>query len=184
MNPRRAVPSHSQIHTLLGEPLLSWPEVSSVAVREIIQTDHEVETAVLAVVADAASRQPGDLTGLVIEGLSEAVTGTYPAWLPEAEHLAGPGGAGLAALRAICERVASDSNLFGPFLIAAAEAALCGRSLGVAEFPRETVLREARKLILRAYGYERLVVMIEMTGTWSAAQIEIAEANALWLAGP
>ncbi len=184
MNPRRAVPSHSQIHTLLREPLLSWPEVSSVAVREIIQTHHEVETAILAVVADAASLQPRDLTGLVIEGLSEAVTGTYPAWLPEAEHLAGPGGAGLAALRAICERVAGDSNLFGPFLIAAAEAALCGRSLGVAEFPRETVLREARKLILRAYGYERLVVTIEMTGTWSTAQIEIAEANALWLAGP
>ena len=26
--------------------------------------------------------------------------------------------------------------------------------------------------------------MVEMTGTWSTTQIEIAEANALWLAGP
>ena len=116
--------------------------------------------------------------------LSEAVAGTYPAWLPEAEHLAGPGGAGLAAVRAICERVAGSTDLFGPFLLAAAEASLCGRRVGVAEFAREMVVRQARKLILRAYGYGRLVVMIELTGIWSTAQIEVAEANALWLAGP
>ena len=114
----------------------------------------------------------------------EAVTATYPAWLPEAEHLAGPGGAGLTALRAMCERVAANSDLFGPFLFAAAEASLCGRPLAVAEFARETTVRQARKLILRAYGYERLVVMVELTGSWTTAQIEVAEANALWLAGP
>ena len=184
MDSRCAVPSRSQIEALLREPLLSWPDVSPVAVRELIQSNREVETAILAVVADAAGLERRDLTELVIETLSEAVTGTYPAWLPEAEHLAGPGGAGLAALRAICERAARSSDLFGPFLAAAAEAALCGNPVRAAEFPRETVVREARKLILRAYGYERLVVMVEMTGTWSTAQIEIAEANALWLAGP
>ena len=152
--------------------------------RELIQSNREAETAVLAVVADSAGLPQHDLTELVIETLSEAVTGTYPAWLPEAEHLAGPGGAGLAALRAICERAAGCSDLFGPFLAAAAEASLCGNPVRTAEYPRETVVRQARKLLLRAYGYERLVVMVEMTGTWSTVQIEIAEANALWLAGP
>ena len=81
------------------------------------------------------------------------------------------GGAGLAAVRAICERVASSTDLFGPFLPAAAEALLCGRRVAVAEFAQETVVRQARKLILRAYGYGCLVVMIELTGVWSAAQI-------------
>ena len=184
MDRRCAVPSRSQIEALLREPLLSWPEVSPVAVRGVIESAQAMQAAVLAVVADAAGLERRDLTELVIEALSEAVTGTYPAWLPEAEHLAGPGGAGLAAMRAICERAAGSSDLFGPFLAAAAEGSLCGHPIRGGEFPRETVVREARKLILRAYGYERLVVLVAMTGTWSAAQIEIAEANALWLAGP
>ncbi|MYN63983.1 MAG: DUF559 domain-containing protein [Acidobacteria bacterium] len=172
------------MEALLREPLVRWPEVSPVAVRESVESVHGVGAAILAVAVDAASPNQSDLTEQVIAALSEAVAGTYPAWLPEAEHLAGPGGAGLAAVRAICERVAGGTDLFGPFLVAVAEASLCGRRVGVAEFAQETVVREARKLILRAYGYERLVVMIELTGTWSSAQIEVAEANALWLAGP
>ena len=179
-----AVLTNSQIEALLREPLVSWPQASPVAVREIVESTHGVGTAILAVVADAASLDRSDLAGQVIEALSGAVSGTYPAWLPEAEHLAGPGGAGLAAVRTICERVAGNTDLFGPFLLAATEASLCRRPLGIAEFPQETVVRQARKLILRAYGYAHLVIMVELTGTWSTAQIEVAEANALWLAGP
>ena len=179
-----AVLSRSQIEALLREPLVGWPEVSPVAVREIVESTHGVGTAILAVVVDAVSLDGSDLTKHAIDALSEAVAGTYPAWLPEAEHLAGPGGAGLAAVRTICERAACSTDLFGPFLLAAAEASLCGRPVGVAEFAQETVVRQARKLILRAYGYEHLVITIELTGTWSTAQIEVAEANALWLAGP
>ena len=179
-----AAPSRSEIEALLREPLVSWPEASPVAVREVVESAPGAETAILTVAAEAASPDGSDLTEQVIDALMEAITGTYPAWLPEAEHLAGPGGAGLAALRAICERAAGSSDLFGPFLAAAAEASLCGHPVRAAEFPRETVVREARKLILRAYGCEHLVVMVEMTGSWSTTQIEIAEANALWLAGP
>ena len=184
MDPRCALPDHSQIEALLREPLLSWPGASPVAVREVVESTHEAGAAVLTVAAGAGSPEGSDLTERVIEAMTDAVMRTYPAWLPEAEHLAGPGGAGLAAVRAICERVAGGSDLFGPFLLAAAEAALCGRSPGVAEFPRETVLRQARKLILRAHGYGRLVVMVELTGTWNATQIEAADAHAHWLAGP
>ena len=179
-----AVPNRSEIEALLREPLLSWPEASPVAVREVVESAHGVEAAILTVAVEAASLGRNDLTEQVIDALLEAVSGTYPAWLPEADHLAGPGGAGLAAVRAICERVAGNSELFGPFLLAAAVASLCGQPLGVAEFAPETVVRQARKLVLRAYGYPRLVVLVELTGTWSTAQIEVAEANALWLAGP
>ncbi len=176
--------SDSQIQALLREPLVKWPEASAVAVREIVESAPGVGAAVLSVVVDAASLDRSDLTEQVIETLSEAVSGTYPAWLPEAEHLTGPGGAGLAALHAICERLAGSSDLFGPFLLAAAEASLCRRPIGAAEFPQETVVRQARKLILRAYSHGCLVVMVELAGTWNSAQIEVAEANALWLAGP
>ena len=179
-----AVLSNSRLEALLREPLAGWPEASPVAVREVVESTCGVEAAVLTVAIDAASPGRRDLTGRVVDALSQAVTGTYPAWLPEAEHLAGPGGAGLAAVRAICERAAGSSDLFGPFLRAAAEAALCGRPFAVAEFARETAVRQARKLILRAYGHEHLVVMVELTGAWSTARIEVAEANALWLAGP
>ena len=179
-----AVPTSAGLEVLLREPLLSWPDVSPVAVREAAESACGVEAAVLPVAATGASPGRRDLTEQVIDALSEAVAGTYPAWLPGAEHLAGPGGAGLAAVRAICERAAAAGDLFGPFLLAAGEASLCGRPLAVAEFARETAVRQARKLILRAYGCQRLVVMVELAGTWSAAQIEVAEANALWLAGP
>ena len=181
---RDVVLSDSWIEALLREPLVRWPEVSPVAVREIVESTDGVGTAILAVVVDAASLERSDLTEQVIAALSEAVAGTYPAWLPEAEHLAGPGGAGLAAVRTICERVACSTDLFGPFLIGAAEASLCGRPVGVAGFAQETAVRQARKLILRAYGYGHLVIAIELTGAWSTAQIEVAEANALWLAEP
>ena len=174
----------TQIQALLREPLLGWPEASPVAVREMIESTLGEGVAFLAVAVDAVSLGRSDLTEQVIGALSEAVAGVYPAWLPEAEHLAGPGGAGLAAVRAICERVAASSDLFGPFLLAAAEASLCGRPVRAADFAQETALRQARKLLLRAYGYGRLVVMVELTGTLSTAQIEAAEANALWLVGP
>ncbi len=181
---RDAVRNDAEIEALLREPLVSWPGVSPVAVREVVESAHGGEAAILTVAVDVASLGRRHLTEQVIDALSEAVTGTFPAWLPGAEHVAGPGGAGLAAVRAICERAAAGSDLFGPFLRAAAEASLRGRALAVAEFARETAVRQARKLILRAYGYERLVVMVELTGTWSTAQIEVAEANALWLVGP
>ena len=161
---RDVVLSDSWIEALLREPLVRWPEVSPVAVREIVESTDGVGTAILAVVVDAASLERSDLTEQVIAALSEAVAGTYPAWLPEAEHLAGPGGAGLAAVRTICERVACSTDLFGPFLIGAAEASLCGRPVGVAGFAQETAVRQARKLILRAYGYGHLVIAIELTG--------------------
>lgn len=179
-----AGPSGVQIEALLREPLLRWPDASSVAVREIVESADGVGAAILAVGVDAASLDRSDVTEYVVAALSEAVAGTYPAWLPEAEHLAGPSGAGLAAVRTICEEVARNSDLFGPFLLAAAEASLCGRPIGMAEFAQETAVRQARKLILRAYGDGHLIVMVELTGTWSTAQIEVAEANALWLAGP
>ena len=181
---RAAVPDTSQIEALLREPLVGWLDASPVAVREAVESAPAVGVAVLAVAVDAASPGRRDLTEQVVEALSEAVAGTYPAWLPDAEHLAGPGGAGLAALRTICERVAGETDLFGPFLVAAAEAALCGRSFAVAGFARETAVRQARKLILRACGQGRLVVMVELTGTWTPEQIEAAETSALWLSGP
>ena len=185
MDPRcDAVLSKPQIEALLRQPLMSWPAATPIAVREVVESTPAVRVVILEVVVDAASPGRSALTEQVIDALLEAVSGTYPAWLPEAEHLAGPGGAGLAAVRAICERVAGDSDLFGPFLLAVAEASLCGRPVGTAEFPQETIVRQTRKLILRAYGYDHLVVMVELTGTWSATQIEVAEANALWLAGP
>ena len=181
---RDAVQSDTPIDSLQRAPLLSWPEAAPVAVREIVESTHGAKAAILTVVVDAAGPSRRDLTEQVVEALSEAVAGTYPAWLPEAEHLAGPGGAGLVAVRTLCELAAGSTDLFGPFLVAAAEAALSGRPLVVAEFARETVTRQARKLILRACGRGRLVVMVELTGSWSPAQIEVAETSALWLSGP
>ncbi len=180
-DPRGALPSDAQLDDLLRQPVVCWPAASAVAVRERVESSARLGAAVLAVVVDAASPGRGALDGQVREVLWEAVRDTYPAWLPEAE---GPGGAGLDAVRAICKRAAGQSDLFRPFLVAAAEAALCRRAVDASEFTPETAMREARKLVLRACGAQRLVVIVELTGAWSTPQVERAQASARWLAGP
>ena len=67
------------MEALLREPLVRWPEVSPVAVRESVESVHGVGAAILAVAVDAASPNQSDLTEQVIAALSEALGGTYPA---------------------------------------------------------------------------------------------------------
>jgi len=88
---RDAVRNDAELQALLQEPLVSWPEASPVAVREVVESTHGVEAPILTVAVDVASPGRRGLAERVIDALSEAVTGTFPAWLPGAEHLAGPG---------------------------------------------------------------------------------------------
>ena len=60
---RDAVLGSARIEALLREPLVRWPEVSPVAVREIVESTDAMGVAILAVAVDAASLERRDLSG-------------------------------------------------------------------------------------------------------------------------
>ena len=56
--------------------------------------------------------------------LVRVVLSLYPAWLPEAEGIDSPAGAGSAAVTDLARAVAERSSVFGPVLLRLARAAL------------------------------------------------------------
>jgi very-short-patch-repair endonuclease len=60
----------------------------------------------------------------VLDALDSVAVDLFPAWLPGAELIDGPGGTGTAAIRALAMRAAASTSDFGPFL-----ADLAARSL-------------------------------------------------------
>jgi hypothetical protein len=50
----------------------------------------------------------------VLDDLEAVAIGLFPAWLPDAEHIRVPGGAGLAAVQALAATQAARSAHFGP----------------------------------------------------------------------
>ncbi|MEV4098259.1 endonuclease domain-containing protein [Streptosporangium saharense] len=77
----------------------------------------------------------------ILDALEEAVTGLYPAWLPEAADLTGPGGLALPAVRELARRKARGRRDLASFL-----ADLAARSLaaGRLRLPRQSVPVETR----------------------------------------
>ncbi|MGI5267746.1 endonuclease domain-containing protein [Nonomuraea sp. CA-218870] len=73
------------------------------------------------------ARSPKALVAAVLDELDATVLGLFPAWLPEAGGIDGPGGAGPAAVRALALRTAATTAHFGPFLAELAERALRAR---------------------------------------------------------
>lgn len=67
------------------------------------------------------------VAGLLNE-LETAAIGLFPAWLPGAEGILGPGGAGAGAVRALALRTAAVTGHFGPFLAELAELSLAETS--------------------------------------------------------
>ena len=60
----------------------------------------------------------------VLAELEAVAIDLFPAWLPEAWGIDGPGGSAVAAVRSLALRLGSTSEHFGPFLADLAEAAL------------------------------------------------------------
>jgi Protein of unknown function (DUF559) len=62
----------------------------------------------------------------VLGELDKVAVGLFPAWLPGAEWIDGPGGNGVAAVRTLALRAAAEGDGFGPFLADLAERSLRG----------------------------------------------------------
>ena len=84
--------------------------------------------AVVTYFADDA-RSASEMVTSVLCELEKAAISLFPAWLPGAEGIDGPGGAGRSAVRALALRTASVTGHFGPFLADLAERSLSGVDL-------------------------------------------------------
>ncbi|MEV0590124.1 endonuclease domain-containing protein [Nonomuraea cavernae] len=124
-------------------------------------------------------------TGFVAAALCElqrTAVALFPAWLPGAEGLDGPGGAGIAAVRTLALRRASASDHFGPFLAELAELALSGRPDAPSGFSPETRAAGLARVIATSFGRSRLALLVDVPAGLSPAGQEVLVAGCEWLA--
>ncbi|GIG00027.1 endonuclease domain-containing protein [Catellatospora citrea] len=97
-----------------------------------------------------------EVVACALDELEAAALRLFPAWLPAAEHLEGPGGAGVPAVRALALELAAATRHFGPFLADLAEQALRDRQpVGGGSRRRPIAVRFAPEV--RAAGLARVV---------------------------
>ncbi|GAB4059782.1 DUF559 domain-containing protein [Catellatospora paridis] len=86
-----------------------------------------------------------EVVACALDELEAAALRLFPAWLPAAEHLEGPGGAGVPAVRALALELAATTRHFGPFLADLAEQALRDRQGSPVPGSESAAQREAAR---------------------------------------
>ncbi|MFF4989441.1 endonuclease domain-containing protein [Streptosporangium saharense] len=119
----------------------------------------------------------------ILDALEKAVTGLYPAWLPEAADLTGPGGLALPAVRELARRKVRGRRDLAAFL-----ADLAARSLaaGTLRLPHRPVPVETRAEGLAmayatSFGRPQTVVLATVPEGLSPAGEEALVAAGEWL---
>lgn len=125
---------------------------------------------------------PADFVTAVLDDIESAAIGLFPRWLPEAEHIRAPGGAGLAAVRAVAAAYASRSAHFRPFLSNLAVMALGGRAAAYRRFPPEIRAVGLARVIVDALRRDRFVLVVDVPSGLSAAAEQAVAAGSEWLA--
>ncbi|MFB9527772.1 endonuclease domain-containing protein [Nonomuraea roseola] len=125
--------------------------------------------------AATAPRRMSDLVAAVLRDMEDLAVRRFPQWLPGAEQISGPGGAGVRAVRMLAVRLAAGDRHFGPFLADLAEAALRGRPC-TARLPAE----------VRAAGLGRVLgtgstIAVTPPRGMSASEAEVLAAGCRWL---
>ncbi|MFD1937125.1 endonuclease domain-containing protein [Nonomuraea mangrovi] len=125
--------------------------------------------------AATAPHRVGDLVAAVLRDMEDLAVRRFPQWLPGAEDIAGPGGAGVRAVRVLAVRLAAGDGHFGPFLADLAEAALRGRPC-TARFSAE----------VRAAGLGRVIgtgstIAVASCGELSQGEADVLSAACQWL---
>ncbi|WP_033340360.1 DUF559 domain-containing protein [Catenuloplanes japonicus] len=131
-------------------------------------------------------RSPGTgpvagFVGKLLDDLEGAAFELFPAWLPGAEHIDSPGGAGLAAVRALAASRAAGSAHFGPFLADLAAGALSGVPLR-RRFSSEIRAKGLARAVADGLGRARLVLVAAVPEGLSADEERTLVSGAEWLA--
>jgi hypothetical protein len=101
-----------------------------------------------------------EAVGSVLSKLEQVAIGLWPAWLPGADRLDGPGGAGIAAARALAMEMAAATDHFGPFLADLAERSLRGAESGPPRFAAEVRASELAEIIAATFHRPHTTLLI------------------------
>jgi len=137
-----------------------------------------------AVVVGRVRRVEGSITIVedLLDDLEKIAVQLFPAWLPDAEYIREPGGAGIAAVRALAGVKAAQSVHFGPFLGELAASALSGERMRHGGFLPETRAAGLTRVLADGFGRSALVLLVDVSPRLHAdAQRALATAGA-WLA--
>lgn len=155
----------------------AWQGYSASQLQEI------GDSACIANVALAIEKSSApSIATFILRQIELATIALFPAWLEGAEGIETAGGAGREALTAMAKAAAASSDLFGPYLLAIADAALCRTpEMLVGQFASETVIRECHKLFRRAYCSNQVALILDLGPLVdNEASLAVQEA-ALWL---
>jgi hypothetical protein len=125
---------------------------------------------------------PAAFVRAVLDDLDGVARGLFPAWLPGAEHIREPGGAGLAAIRTIAANHAADSHHFGPFLMDLACRALVGAPTDPSRFSLQTRATGLARVIAAAFWRARTVLLVPIPDAMSPSAHHSVAAGSEWLA--
>lgn len=141
------------------------------------------------------ARSPKALVSAILDELDATVLGLFPAWLPDARGIDGPGGAGLPAVRALALRTAATTAHFGPFLAELAERALHARpgslpdlraslapEIRPSRFPSEVRAVGLARALAAAFSRPGAALLVDVPEGLSPAGQEALVAAGEWLA--
>jgi len=132
----------------------------------------------------------GDQISLLLDELDHVALALFPRWLPGAEHIEGPQGLGIPAVRALATQAAATSTHFGPFLADLAEHGLRGRTGAAVDrragerprFPADVRAAGLARVLADAYGRESTALLIEIPQGLGSTAERALTAAAEWLA--
>jgi hypothetical protein len=129
-----------------------------------------------------AARTPAEFVRAILDDLEADAIGLFPAWLPGAEHVQAPGGAGLAAVRAMATDRAAHSAHFSPFLSDLAALALSGAHSTRGRFTPEIRAAGLVRVIADGLGRQHMVLLVDLPDRLSDDHERALVAGCEWLA--
>lgn len=129
--------------------------------------------------ADAVS--VAAVVGEALDELEQAAVRLFPVWLPGADGVTSPAGAGVAAVRALARSMAPASAHYGPFLADLAERALRRQAPRHGRFSSEVRAVGLAKVAARAYDRTSAALVVVAPGELSTVASEILVGACVWL---
>lgn len=171
-------PVRSHDYGPAGTKLGAWQGYSIAELQEVADG---AGVATIALVIEQA--EPSSIPEFVLNQIEIATIALFPAWLQEAAGIETRGGAGREALAALARAAAGQTDLFGPYLLAISDAALCKSPEALAgRFASQTVIRECYKLFCRAYRTDQVALILDLGIRADFEAASAAQEAALWIA--
>ncbi|WP_189166101.1 endonuclease domain-containing protein [Sphaerisporangium melleum] len=131
----------------------------------------------------APARTVSETVAALLALMEGAAIASFPAWLPAARAITGPGGTGVPAVRALAFRAAAAGRHHGPFLADLAEAALRARPPSRQRFAARTRAVGLARVLAEAAGRPHAAIVLEVPAGLTAAEEDVLVTACEWLAG-